>query len=119
MRAVLLLLPAALSALILGAHFLRRGHLPATAACLALLALLPLRRPWAARVAQAALALGAIEWLATLAGLVSARRAAGEPWARMAVILGAVATLALAGALLFETRALRRRFGRAADGPRG
>ena len=46
MRAFQLLLPAGLSALVLGAHFLRRGDWLLVAASLALLALLFVRRPW-------------------------------------------------------------------------
>jgi hypothetical protein len=108
-RTFLLLLPAGLSALALGAHFLRRGDLVPVAACLAVFALLFLRRCWAARVVQVALLAGTIEWLRTLAVLLPARRAAGEPWVRLVVILGAVAAATLAGALLFETRRLRER----------
>ena len=114
MRAFLLALPAGLSALVLGAHFLRRGNLPLVAACLALFLLLFVRRAWAARVVQAALVLGALEWLRTLAVLLPERRAAGEPWVRLVAILGAVALVAVVGALLLETRALRARFGRGA-----
>jgi hypothetical protein len=99
-----------LSALVLGAHFLRRGDLGLVAVCLALPGLLFVRRPWAARLVQLALCTGALEWLRTLAGLLPARRAAGEPWARLAAILGGVALLALLGAALFETRGLRERY---------
>jgi hypothetical protein len=116
MRAFLLLLPAALSALVLGAHFLRRGGMAAVLGCLLLVALLAVRRPWAARVVQVALLLGALEWVRTAAGFVAVRRAAGEPWERMAIILGAVAALSLAGAASFETPALRRHFGRPGPG---
>lgn len=110
MRTFLLLLPAGLSALVLGAHFLRRGDLALVAVCLAVLGLLFVRRTWAARLAQLALCLGGLEWLRTLATLLSARRAAGEPWARMVAILGGVALLALLGAALFGSRRLRERY---------
>jgi hypothetical protein len=95
---------------VLGAHFLRRGDLVLVAACLALAGLLIVRRPWAARLVQLALAAGALEWLRTLAALLPARRAAGEPWVRLVAILGGVALLALVGAALFETRGLRERY---------
>jgi len=110
MRAFLLLLPASLSALVLGAHFLRRGDLGLVVACLVLLGLLFVRRLWAARLVQLALIAGAFEWLRTLAALLPARRAAGEPWLRLAAILGGVALLAVLGAALFETRRLRERY---------
>jgi hypothetical protein len=119
-RVFLRLLPAGLSALVLGAHFLRRGDLGLVGACLLLLGLLFVRRLWAARLVQLALLAGAVEWLRTLAALLPARRAAGEPWVRLVAILGGVALLALVGAALFETRRLRERYrGPGPAGPRG
>ncbi len=118
MRAFLLALPAGLSALVLGAHFLRRGNTPLVVICLALVALLFVRRVWAARVVQAALVLAAAEWVRTLAVLLPERRAAGEPWVRLVAILGAVALVAIVGALLLEARPLRAHFVRGAP-PRG
>jgi hypothetical protein len=116
-RTFLLLSPAVLSLLALGAHFLRRGALPAVALCLCLVALLAVRRPWAARAVQAALVMGALVWARTLAVLVPSRQAAGEPWTRLAVILVAVAALAVGAALAFRSAALRRRY--RLDGPAG
>ncbi len=57
-----LLLPA-VSLLLLGAHFWRAGLVALAAACVAMTGLLAVRNPWASRVLQAVLALGAIEWL--------------------------------------------------------
>lgn len=111
----LLLLPGALSLLVLGAHFLRRAALVPMMLCVVLLALMWVRRSWAARTLQAALLLGAVEWGRTLSTLLPERQAAGEPWERMAAILGAVGLIALLSALAFEHPALRRRFGRAPD----
>ena len=107
----LLHLPAVLSLLLLGAHFLRVDAMALVAVCVALCGLLFVPRPWAARVLQAALALGALEWLRTLTVLALQRQHAGVPWLRMAVILGAVAALALVAAWLFQTRRLARRYG--------
>ncbi len=118
-RIALLLLPAGLSALVLGAHFLFHGQLLLVAPSLALLALLWVRRAWAARTLQAALALAAAEWVRTLLIALAERRAAGQPWERMAAILGGVAGLALIGAALLETSALRQRFGTSRAHPPG
>lgn len=115
MNTFFLLLPAGLSALVLAAHFLRRGEMLSVLLCLGLIALLWVRRPWAARVIQGALVAGSLEWLRTLVEDMGLRRAAGEPWLRMAIILGAVIGVALGGALLLESRELRRRFGRIAE----
>jgi hypothetical protein len=104
------LLAPALSALILAAHFLRAGQWAGVGASLALLVVLAIPRPWAARVAQAALVLGAAEWLRTLIQLVGERRAEHAPYVRLAVILGAVAVLTAVSALVFESRRLRARY---------
>lgn len=107
---LLALLPAALSLLALGAHFLRGGHWLLVALCIAPLAALAVPRRWAAALAQAALILGAAEWVRTLLGLLSERRALGGPYVRMSLILGGVAAFTLASAFAFYLPALRRRY---------
>ena len=111
----LLITPVVLSALVLAAHFLRRGEWLPTLASLALLGLLFVRRTWARRVIQLALLAGAAEWARTLAGFVTERRATAEPWLRMAIILGAVVAVALGGVAALEARSLRARFSAARD----
>jgi hypothetical protein len=106
----LLLAPAALSLLVLGAHFLRGDHLPLVVLVLGLLALLFVRRPWAARTVQAALLLGALEWVRTTLALVGERSSMGLPHARMTVILLAVAAVCLLSAWPFRASRVRRRF---------
>lgn len=103
-------LPAALSALVLAAHFMRRGSPLLMLASLALLVVLGLRTPWARRLAQGALLLGGLEWMRSLFVIAEARNARGEPWERMAIILASVAVLAWVSASLLETRIARRRF---------
>jgi hypothetical protein len=105
------LLAPALSALLLAAHFLRAREWLGVATSLALLVLLAIPRRWAARVAQAALILGAAEWVRTLLVLVAARREAQAPYVRLAVILAAVAAVTAASALIFESPRLRDRYG--------
>jgi hypothetical protein len=61
-------------------------------------------------VIQAALALGAVEWVRTLLDLVAARQAMGAPSTRLALILGGVALATLACALVFRTRRVRRHY---------
>ena len=97
-----------LSLLVLGAHFMRYGNDIGMVLSVAPIALLFVRKPWAARVVQAVLVLGAIEWATTLVGLVQMRMAQGLPATRLAIILGAVILLTLTAALLFETRAMKR-----------
>ena len=96
-----------LSLLVLGAHFLREGNTPFVIACLLLIGLLPVRHVLVARFVQAALVLGALEWLWTLYRLVEVRVALEQPYIRMTVILVVVATMTFCSALLFRTRSLR------------
>ncbi len=110
MNALRLLAPA-IALLVLAAHFWRAQWWPLAAACVALVGLLVLRRPWVARLVQTALMLGTIEWLRTLAALAAARMALGQPYTRMSLILGAVALATLASALVFRASALRERYG--------
>ena len=101
-----------LSLLVLGAHFLRYGNDIGVALSLAPIALLFVRKPWAARVVQIILVLGAIEWATTLVGLVQMRMAQGLPATRLAIILGTVIVVTAAAALLFETQTMKRIYGR-------
>ena len=104
-------IPVVLSLLLLLAHFLRGPNVLMLAAVVLLLALLFVRRRWAARLVQVALLLGALEWLRTLVRLTSDRLQAGEPVVRLVLILGAVACLTAFSTLAFETRRLRHRYG--------
>lgn len=99
-------IPVVLSLLVLGAHFLRFGQMPAVFGTLVLIGLLFVRRPWAARVVQVALVLATVEWLRTLMQLTVERMHAGQPYIRMALIIGAVAAVAALSAWLFQRRPL-------------
>jgi hypothetical protein len=109
--AFLTLLPAILSYLVLGAHFLRGGHWVLVALCLALAGALAFRRRWVAILAQVTLVLAALEWVRTLLLLLEERRSLGEPYLRMVLILGGVAAFTLASAFLFHLPVLKRRYG--------
>lgn len=108
MKKVLLYLPVVLSLVILGAHFMRYGNSIGVIGSLLLIALLIVRRPWVARLIQAALILGALEWIHTLYELVQVRAAHGQPFTRMIVILGIVAAVTFCSALLFQSPVLRK-----------
>ncbi len=114
MKAILRALPVVLSALVLAAHFYRARALPLVAVALALPFLLLVRERWSARVVQAGLLLGAVEWVRTLAFFAGQRMEAGRPWARLAVILGAVALLTGLSALAVKAP---RREGPAPEAP--
>ncbi len=103
----LLYIPIVLSFLVLGAHFLRADSMIGVYAVLAVIALLFVRRPWVARIVQAVLVLGALEWLRTMYELAQIRAIHGQPYGRMLVILGVVAAVTLCSALLFQLPALK------------
>lgn len=96
-----------LAFLLLGASFMRAGDALMMALCGALLLLLAVPRPWAARLAQLALALAALRWLWLTWMLAGMRAAMDVPYARMVAILGTVALLTLLAALVFRSRRLR------------
>jgi len=98
-------IPALLAFLVLGAHFMRSGTVLLVPLPLLLIILLVPKAPWAVRTCQAALGLGALEWLRTLVMRVLERSALGEPYLRLIVILGAVALFTAGSALLLRVPA--------------
>ena len=109
------LAPVAVAAGVLAAHFHRASAIVPLTVTLGALALLFVRRQWAARALQAGLVLGALEWLRTLALLVDMRRTTGQPYLRLAFILGAVALATALTTVTFRSRAVRRHFRLAAN----
>lgn len=101
-----------LSLILLAAHFLRSGSELGVAVSLAPIALLFLREPWAARVVQAVLVLGAIEWTRTLYELMQLRLAQGVSATGVVIILGAVIAVTIFSALLFEAKTMKRIYNR-------
>lgn len=108
---VVRLIPVILSALLLGAHFLRAGQTVVAVLIVLFPGLLMVRRAWVARLTQLVLLLGAAEWVRTLLVFVAARREIGRPWTRLAIILGTVALFTVASGLVLSfSAALRRRY---------
>ena len=107
MRKAISYVPIVLSLVVLGAHFMRYGNSLGVIAAAFLVAVLFVRRPWAARLVQVALVLGTIEWLRTLYDMVQLRIAFGESYTRLVLILGAVIAVALVAALLFQGKELK------------
>lgn len=101
------LLPVVFSLVVLGAHFLRAGNVALLGLVCIALGLLGVRRPLAARLIQAALVLGALEWLRTLVSLTAWRAETGQPVVRLIVILGGVAILTGSSALVFRAARIR------------
>lgn len=109
MALTLLSLPV-LACWLLAAHFYRAGLLPLAAVAALLPLLLLAARPWAARLVQVALLLGAVEWLRTLAAFAAERIGMGQPYLRLTAILVATALFTAVCALVFRHPRLRRRY---------
>jgi len=104
------LLPVILSLLLLGAHFFRAGHTVLVLVSVTILLIMLIRKRWVARLVQAVLVIGGVEWIRTLLVFVKMRQAAGEPWERLALILGGVAIFTVCSALVFRFKSLRERY---------
>ncbi len=111
MKKVLLSIPVVLSLVVLGAHFLRDATWIGVFACLLLIGLLFVRRPWVARVIQFALVLGALEWLRTMYELAQLRALHGQPYGRMLAILGVVMAVTLCSAFLLQSKTMKKVYG--------
>lgn len=98
------------SYLLLAAHFLRAGAILMMLLSFALLALLFVRQPWAARVLQSWLLLGAIVWILTAIMTAVERAGRGRPALRMLLIMGAVAAVTVLAAWTLQRGRLRRYF---------
>ena len=106
------LIPVILSALLLGAHFLRAGQTVIAVLLVLFPLMLLVKKPLTARLTQVVLLLGGLEWFRTLVVFASARHEMGQPWTRLAVILGTVALFTIASGLLISwSGALRERYG--------
>lgn len=97
-----------LALLLLGASFFRAGNEVMVVASVGLLVLLAVPRPWAARIVQLVLALGALRWIWMAWAMAGARMAVSAPYLRMVLILGAVAVLTLLAASVFQARRLKQ-----------
>jgi hypothetical protein len=104
------LLPVVLALVVLAAHFYRGQMWVPFGMTVTLLPFLFIRAPWAARVLQAALLVGALEWIRTATALIALRLSMGMPWMRLALILGGVALVTALCALIFQARAVRRHY---------
>jgi len=104
------LLPVFISLALLAAHFLRAGQTALVAVSLLLFIPMLFRNAWVPRLIQLVLVLGAVEWLRTLYNVAQIRMDMGMPWTRLAIILGGVALFTALSALVFRSKALRKRY---------
>jgi len=102
--------PIVLSLLLLGAHFYRHGATLSLVGVIALMLLLFVQRPWAARVVQIALVLATFEWIRTLAQLIVGHLQGGRPFFRLTLILIFVILMTGFSAFAFQSPRLRERY---------
>jgi hypothetical protein len=108
---LLILIPPALSFLILAAHFFRAETPVFSLISIGMfLALCFARSRWVLRAAQVLLVLGFVEWLRTTNALIRMRLMEDREWKRAAIILLSVGVVALLSALLLQTRRARQHF---------
>jgi fluoride ion exporter CrcB/FEX len=72
--------------------------------------MLLIRRSWVANTFSILLVFGALVWGTTTHTIYKARALMGKPWLRMALILGSVAAFTAASALVFQTKAMKKRY---------
>ncbi len=118
------LMPVIISALLIGAHFLRSRNHVFVIICLALPFVLLIRKRISVRIVQFGLLLAGIEWVRTIFILASARADMGLPWTRLTIILGIVACFTVASAFVFSAKTLKQIYGlqglkKDKDGPAG
>lgn len=101
-----------LAALVLGAHFLRRGDVLMVALCLAAPLLFLWRRRWSLLVLQVLAYGAAAKWVDVALQLVRQREQYGQSWTAAAIILGSVSLLTLLSGLLLNSRVIRERYPR-------
>ena len=104
------LIPIMLASLILGAHFLRDGHLTLVVVCVFLPFLLLIGRRWVLQVLQGVALVGALIWARSTYTLVQSRMADGAPWMRMFLILGGVTVFTLWAGYLLRSEKVRQHY---------
>lgn len=114
-----ILLLAVIALALLAAHAYRAGMPMISIAVVALAGLVFVRRPWAARMLQWTLALGALEWLRTLVLLSLERSATDRPYLRLVLILGIVAAITALAVAALRGNAAAKYFRLSADGQEG
>jgi hypothetical protein len=110
MKIIFRLLPVILCFTMLAAHFSRAGLFPFVVLSLGIPFLLFIRKPWVARIIQAFLLLGAIEWIRAMMGYIEIRKTTGDDWARLAIILISVSLLTVLSGLVFRGKLLKKRY---------
>lgn len=105
-RIVLLIL----SCLLLGAHFLRGGHLVLMVLCLIIPSLLLIKKRWSLIIVQIFLFVGTWIWIRTAIIIIHERMILGIPWGKIVIIIGPIAIFTLLAGLLLNSQVVRKRY---------
>lgn len=101
-------IPAVLALLLLAAHFYRAAAIVPAVVCVAAIALVFVKRPWALLAVRIGLAAGTLVWIVTAWRIATQRMEAGMPYSRMLAILGAVAAFTAVAAWALGTASDRK-----------
>jgi hypothetical protein len=93
-------IPVIFSFLLLAAHFSRNDQFIFLAIAITIPFLLIIKKLWTRIIVQAALILGAFDWVWSTLDYIEVRKSIGEDYQRLAIILFSVATFTLISALL-------------------
>ncbi len=104
------LIPLIIAFLLLGAHFLRSGHMILTGLSILTPFLLFIKKRWILLMVQCLAYSGAIVWAYTAWSLVQQRIMAGVPWIRMLLILFGVTVLTVYAGYLLNADIVKRRY---------
>jgi hypothetical protein len=107
---IIRLIPLIIAFLLLGAHFLRSGHLILAGVSVLAPLLLLIKKPWILLFVKWLDYSAAIVWIQTTFSLVQQRRMAGDPWVRMLLILSGVTVLTLCAGYLLNSDIVKRRY---------
>ena len=104
------LIPLIIAFFLLGAHFLRSGHIILTGVSILAPLLLLIKKRWILFLMQWLAYSGAIVWMYTTFILVQQRLMAGSPWVRMLLILSGVTVLTLYAGYLLKSDVVKQRY---------
>jgi len=107
-RVILLIL----AYLLLGAHFLRGGHLWLVIISLLMPSLLLIKKRWSLILVQIGLYLGAWIWVRTAIIIIHDRILMSAPWGKVVIIIGPVALFTLLAGLLLNSPRVKERYPR-------
>jgi len=96
-------IPAVLALLLLAAHFYRAAAIVPAVSCVAAMALVFVKRPFAVVALRLGLAAGTVVWIVTAWRMARDRMDAGMPYLRMLAILAAVAAFTAVAATTLDS----------------